>query len=102
MRANIKRNGCFRRNAASFTWPNATAPASRKRIDVERSSYHHLSQTEIGDDQPCSRQISGMRSTFSKGAHMLLLSWRHQYHLRVTDSHHHRSAAHCKLDPDGG
>jgi hypothetical protein len=25
------------------------------------SSYHHLSQTEIGSDNPCSRQLSGSR-----------------------------------------
>src|SRR5580692_11704567 len=37
-----------------------------------------------------------------KGSLLLLLSLRHQYHLRVTDSHRHRSSLHCKLDPDGG
>jgi hypothetical protein len=28
------------------------------RIDVEKSSSHHVSQGEIGSDKPCSRQLS--------------------------------------------
>jgi hypothetical protein len=30
------------------------------RIDVEKSSSHHLSQFEIGGDNPCSRHLSGI------------------------------------------
>ena len=29
-------------------------------IDVEKSSSDHLSQTEIGGDNPCSRHLSGV------------------------------------------
>jgi len=29
-------------------------------IDVEKSSSDHLSQTEIGGDNPCSRHLSGI------------------------------------------
>src|SRR5580693_4576963 len=76
------------------------------RIGVDKSASHHLSQNEIAGDNPCSRQLSGLEcdppSQTPKGSHLLLLSLRHQYHLRVTDSHRHRSALHCKLDPDGG
>jgi hypothetical protein len=35
--------------------------ASVRIIDVEKSAYHHLSQTEIASDNPCSRQLSGTR-----------------------------------------
>ena len=28
-------------------------------IDVEKSSSHHLSHSEIASDNPCSRQLSG-------------------------------------------
>ena len=40
------------------------------RIDVEKSSYHHLSQNEIGSDNPCSRHLakeSGMEVQFEEG-----------------------------------
>jgi len=30
------------------------------RIDVGKSSYHQLSQNEIGSDNPCSRHLSGI------------------------------------------
>jgi len=29
------------------------------RMGVEKSSYHQLSQNEIGSDNPCSQQLSG-------------------------------------------
>ena len=29
-------------------------------ITVEKSSYHHLSQTEIGGDNPCSQHLSNI------------------------------------------
>ena len=32
--------------------------ALRLRIDVEKSSSHHLSQNEIASDNPCSRHLS--------------------------------------------
>jgi hypothetical protein len=35
-------------------------------IDVEKSSYHYLSQTEIDGDKHCSRQLSGKRSFASR------------------------------------
>ena len=33
-------------------------PDVQVRIDVDKSSYHHLSQSEIGSDNPCSRHLS--------------------------------------------
>jgi hypothetical protein len=29
--------------------------------DVDKSAYHHVSQTEIASDNPCSRHLSGSR-----------------------------------------
>jgi hypothetical protein len=33
------------------------------RIDVDKSSSHHLSQTEIASDNPCSQHLSGTHPT---------------------------------------
>ena len=39
-----------------------TSPRRSNAIGVEKSAYHHLSQIEIGGDNPCSRHLSGFSS----------------------------------------
>ena len=42
--------------------PNAARRAAEYGlvwIDVDKSSYHQLSQSEIASDNPCSQQLSG-------------------------------------------
>jgi len=38
---------------------------NRNRLDVEKSSYHHLSQSEIAGDNPCSQHLSDLASGFT-------------------------------------
>jgi hypothetical protein len=38
-----------------------------RSIDVDKSSYHHVSQNEIAGDKPCSRHLSGNSAVFDYG-----------------------------------
>jgi hypothetical protein len=65
------------RGSGHKVWPSFFDwPTSRKlgfadgldglvRIDVEKSSSHHLSQSEIDGDNPCYRQLSATRTKSS-------------------------------------